>query len=72
MAINKYSVEEDKLANLYRAAYYLGSGAVGVGLELLAKTKLDFPEMDLDTENDQKYWAEKILDKYFQLKIAQH
>lgn len=71
MAIDKFSKEADRAANLYRAAYYIAVGAVGVGLELLAKTGVTFPNMKLESEKEQKYWAEKILDKYQEIKIAQ-
>lgn len=69
MAIDIRSKEADKIANLYRAAFYIAKGAEAVGLQILEKTNEKFPEMDFSTQEKRMYWAEKILDRYTYLKI---
>ena len=49
MAIDIHSKEADKLANLYRAAFYIAKGAEKIGLELIDKTGEKFPEMDFSS-----------------------
>jgi len=68
----KYSKKADNIVNLYRCALYLAQGDVDTGLQFLKKAS--FPQFNyilkekLNTEKDQKYWAEKILDQYLILK----
>lgn len=69
MALDIRSKEADKIANLYRAAFYIAKGAEKVGLDLLKKTGEKFPKMDFSTKKKRWYWAEKILDRYTYLKI---
>ena len=69
MAIDIRSREADKLANLYRAAFYIAKGAEKIGLEFIKKTDEKFPEMDFSTDTKRMYWAEMILDRYVLLKI---
>ena len=69
MAIDIRSREADKLANLYRAAFYIAKGAEKIGLDFIKKTDENFPEMDLSTDTKRMYWAEMILDRYVLLKI---
>lgn len=68
MALNKHSRESDKIANLYRASFYLARGSVSTALDFLEKTDEKFDEMDLNGKDNQLYWAEKILDRYLILK----
>jgi hypothetical protein len=68
MAINTRSKEADKLANLYRAAFYIAKGAEKIGLDLIKKTDEKFPEMDFSSDAKRMYWAEKVLDRYVFLK----
>lgn len=68
MALNKHSRESDKIANLYRASFYLARGSVDTALDFLGKTDEKFDEMDLNGKDNQLYWAEKILDRYLILK----
>ena len=69
MAIDIRSKEADKLANLYRAAFYIAKGAEKIGLDLIKKTGEDFPVMDFSNDSKRMYWAEKVLDRYVILKI---
>ncbi|KKP48227.1 MAG: hypothetical protein UR39_C0001G0022 [Candidatus Woesebacteria bacterium GW2011_GWA1_33_30] len=69
MVINKFSKDDDRIANLYRAAYYIATGVEKIGLDLIDKTQIPFPKMNLSTEKERKYWAEKVLDKYMFLKM---
>lgn len=69
MVLNKYSKKVDQIANLYRAAYFIATGVTDVGMNLINKTEISFPLMNLSTEVKRKYWAEKILDKYMFLKM---
>jgi hypothetical protein len=68
MALDKYSKESDKIANLYRASFYLAKGSVDVALNFLNKTGEKFDGIDLKGKDNQLYWAEKILDRYLILK----
>lgn len=67
MALKKSSFEADKIANLYRAAFYLAKGANEVGLEFLKKSGKEFNNLDLSSKKKRLYWAEKILDEYTRL-----
>lgn len=69
MAIDIRSKEADKLANLYRAAFYIAKGAEKIGLDLIKKTDEKFPTMDFTSNEKRMYWAEKVLDRYVILKI---
>ncbi len=69
MAIDTRSKEADKLANLYRAAFYIAKGAEKIGLDFIKKTDEEFPEMDFSTDIKRMYWAEKVFDRYVLLKI---
>jgi len=60
----------DKIANLYRAAFYLARGAKEVGLDFLRKSGRKFEDLRLDTKKQRLFWAEKILDEYISLKHA--
>lgn len=68
MALDKYSHQSDKIANLYRASFYLAKGSKEIALDFLKKSGEKFDKMDLDTKNRQLFWAEKILDRYQILK----
>jgi hypothetical protein len=68
MALNKYSHQSDKIANLYRASFYLAKGSIDLALNFLKKTGEKFDGMNIENKNDQLYWAEKILDRYQILK----
>lgn len=68
MAIDTYSKEADKVANLYRAAFYIAKGANDLGLELIKKTGETFTDLILDDEKSRMYWAEKVLDRSILLK----
>lgn len=70
MAINIRSKEADKLANLYRAAFYIAKGAEKIGLDLIKKTGEKFPEMDFSSDKKRMYWAEMVLDRYTNLKVC--
>ena len=68
MALNKFSRASDKLANLYRAAFYLAKGSNKVGLEFLDKSGITFEGLKTDNQISRLLWAEKILDEYLKLK----
>ncbi len=68
MALNKFSQTSDKVANLYRAAFYLAKGSNKVGLEFLDKSGVSFEDLRIDSQVSRLYWAEKILDEYLKLK----
>lgn len=68
MVIDTKSKEADKLANLYRAAFYLAKGAQSVAMELLEKTGERFPKPIFKNDEDRLKYAEKILDRYTTLK----
>lgn len=61
---------DDKIGNLYRAAFYLAKGAKDVGLDFLKKSGRNFSGVKTDTKSQRLYWAEKILDEYNILKHA--
>ncbi len=70
MALNKFSKESDKLANLYRAAYAMAKGYKSQVDYFLKRStgKFDNIQKNLDRyindESTRLYWAEKILDEY--------
>lgn len=68
MALNKFSTESDKIANLYRAAFYLAKGSEKVGLDFLNKSGKKFEGIETNSESQRLFWAEKILDEYIKLK----
>jgi hypothetical protein len=68
MALSKFSAESDRIANLYRAAFYLAKGSKEVGLKFLDKSGKKFEGIKIDNEKEQLFWAEKILDEYLKLK----
>lgn len=68
MALNKFSNKSDKIANLYRAAFYLAKGSTDVALDFLNKSGEKFTKLEIDTDTQRLFWAEKILDKYVRLK----
>lgn len=68
MALNKHSHKSDSIANLYRAAFYLAKGSETVALDFLKKSGQKFKDINLSTKNKRLYWAEKVLDKYTELK----
>ena len=68
MALNKNSKKSDRIANLYRAAFYLAKGKKNTGLEFLKKSGIKFKGLDLSTKKKRLFWAEKVLDKYLKLR----
>ena len=68
MALDKFSHQSDRAANLYRAAFYLAKGSKEVGLNFLKKSGKSFGDMRLGTEKQRLFWAEKILDEYINIK----
>ncbi len=68
MGLNKFSIESDKAANLYRAAFYLAKGSKEVGLKFLNKSGKEFKDIKTGNEEQRLFWAEKILDEYIKLK----
>lgn len=66
----KLSEEADKLACLYKAAFYLAKDYKERALEFLKKSAvdLDLPSLDELKKGDELYWAEKILDEYLRRK----
>ena len=70
MALNKRLKRSDKVANLYRAAYHLARGSKTIALDFLRKSGLKFDDFGTETEKQRLFWAEKILDKYIELKTV--
>jgi len=82
MALNKFDKTSDAIADLYRAALYLGrkSEETGISFFLKAKEKLGnkilIDSQAITKSNTFKnplnfsYWAEKILDEYKRLKMS--
>ncbi len=70
MALNKFSKKSDKIANLYRSAFYLAKGSNKIALGFLNKSGVEFSNLDLSNKKLRLYWAEKILDKYTSLKYS--
>jgi len=68
MALNKNSEKSDKIADLYRAAFYLAKGSKKIALDFIKKSGQNFPKMNLKGKENQLLWAEKILDRYHELK----
>lgn len=74
MALNKFDKKSDAVADLYRAALYLGRGATEIGLQFLRKAreklgkKLIRLPAKFKNRQQQLFWAEKILDQYLRLK----
>ncbi len=68
MALDKNSYQSDKIANLYRAAYYMAKGAKNTALQFIEKSGENFGDINLDSKQDELYWAEKKLDRYKMLK----
>ena len=74
MELNKFDIKSDGIADLYRAALYLGRGASKTGLEFLRKAnkklnkRLVKPPVKFKDRQEQLFWAEKILDQYIKLK----
>ncbi len=66
MNLDKNSKKADEIANLYRAALYLGLGKKEMALDFLKKAKAESIIKPWDLKNHQKqlFWAEKILDQY--------
>ena len=50
MDLNKFSKKSDKIANLYRAAFYLAKGSNKVALGFLHKSGVEFDNLDLTTK----------------------
>ena len=71
MALNKYSHKSDVAANLYRAAFYLAKGSTSVALDFVDKSGMRFKGLKVGNEKERLFWAEKILDKYQNLKSSQ-
>lgn len=70
MALDKFSKESDKIAHLYRAAFYMAKGSSGVALDFLKKSGENFDGLKTKTEKQRLFWAEKILDQYTKLKFS--
>ncbi len=74
MELSKFDIKSDGIADLYRAALYLGRGASETGLEFLKKAskklnkRLIKPPVIFKNRQEQLFWAEKILDQYIELK----
>ncbi len=68
MALNKYSHRSDKIADLYRAAFYLAKGSKDMAMTFLKKSGERFENIKLKNEKERLYWAEKILDRYLILR----
>lgn len=68
MALDKYSYKSDKVANLYRASFYLVKGYKNMALDFLRKLRDKFDGINLEDRKSQLFWAEKILDCYLELK----
>ena len=72
MELNKYSLRDDALANLYRSAFYLAKGNSKIGMDFLKKAKRVLGN-DLKTPNTslpRLVLAEKVLDQYHLLKSS--
>ena len=81
MALNKYGLRSDAIADLYRASFYFAKKSKAVGISFLLKSKKKLGKklmLDIDKlikekvfkkSNDYYYWAEKILDEYKRLKM---
>lgn len=61
---------DDKIGNLYRAAFYIAKGAKEVGLDFLKKSGRKFGNVRLTTQNQRIILAEKILDEYIRIKYS--
>lgn len=70
MALNKNSKKADKIANLYRAAFYLAKGSNKMAMFFLNKSNQKFNGIKTNTKDERLFWAEKILDRYTQMKTA--
>lgn len=68
MALNKYSYKSDVAANLYRAAFYLAKGSTTVAMNFIEKTGIEFSGLRTNNEKNRLFWAEKLLDKFKELK----
>ena len=80
MALDKYSIESDGIADLYRAALYLARESKDVGISFIEKAQRKLGKklsIDLETlkkeinfksRYDYCYWAEKVLDEYKRLR----
>ena len=77
MALNKYDLTSDAVADLYRASFYLAKRSKDIGISFLKKAKdklgrkmrLDVKKVAKGKTGDYSYWAEKILDEYKRLKM---
>ena len=84
MVLNKYNYQSDAIVNLYRAALYLARGSKDVGLQFLVKARavlgdqldpkinslIDDEGGDLKNKESYRFWAEKILDQYKELRYS--
>ena len=72
----KKDTKADAIANLYRAALYLGRGSKKVGLDFYQKAKdrlgllITLNVKEIERNKDLKYVAEKILEEYKKLKMG--
>lgn len=64
MGLNKYSEKSDRIANLYRSAFYFAKGSVSVALEFLNKSGEEIEGLKFKTKKEMIITAEKILDLY--------
>ncbi|MGI5826526.1 MAG: hypothetical protein ACOX50_03885 [Patescibacteria group bacterium] len=78
MADLKNNIKADAVGYLYRAAFYLAKGDQASALNflntttqrisqnklLIIKPLLENPKAQLATKQQERYWAEKILDEY--------
>ncbi len=66
----KFSEEADRLACLYKAAFYLAKGYKKRAWDFLKRSHLNFylPPLGSLEKKEELYWAEKILDEYIRRK----
>lgn len=65
MGLNKFSKNDDRIANLYRAALYLAKGDKTTSLNFLKNANFPLTDKVAAAKPGQhRFWAEKILDEY--------
>ena len=70
MALNKKSPHSDAIANLYRAALYLGKGERAAGLKFLQKSPLSPISSLPRNRQEELLLAERALDEFKRLSWA--
>ena len=80
MALNRFDLKADGIADVYRAALYLARGDNNIGLRFLKQARGKIGERflgsslseisadKLTTRQQQLFLAEKLLDQYLRLK----